>query len=129
MRLRKDFFTLCPECESRISLTLAAQLQATRLGTSCLCECGHEWVCISEWIYRDNGFLPEAELPRTPGVLPRPHLPVFQPPTLPAIAQSPAGLPRRVEESSAVQSPIPLPHVIPAARDIPTSAQSDAPEE
>ena len=50
---RQDFYTLCPGCETKVKLTLAAKLQAARAGCSCVCKsCKHEWVCIQEWIYR-----------------------------------------------------------------------------
>jgi hypothetical protein len=50
---RQDFYTLCPGCETKVKLTLAAKLQAARSGCSCVCKsCKHEWVCIQEWIYR-----------------------------------------------------------------------------
>ena len=55
MRQRQDFYTLCPGCDSKVELTLAAKLQAARAGCSCACpseNCKHEWVCIQEWIYR-----------------------------------------------------------------------------
>lgn len=109
MRQRQDFYTLCPSCETKVKLTLAAKLQAARAGCSCVCSsesCKHEWVCIQEWIYRvepidhsqpvlaPNDHPPvqtQAHQPQTGGFLqqpthvaasqpPRPHLPTFQPP-------------------------------------------------
>jgi hypothetical protein len=110
MRQRHDFYTLCPSCETRVSLTLAARLQAARHGTTCHCpSCQNEWNCIQEWIYRDtpNQFLsqpavapaavqayepqqpqtyaaPMTQHPahtQTPAAMPRPHmLPTYQPP-------------------------------------------------
>lgn len=54
MRQRQDYYTLCPSCENRIALTLAARLQSARMGTLCQCErCQHEWNCIQEWVFRD----------------------------------------------------------------------------
>jgi hypothetical protein len=51
MRSMQSYFTMCPECDSRISMTLAAKLQAGRIGTSCICsQCKHTWICIQEWI-------------------------------------------------------------------------------
>ncbi|MFP6766494.1 MAG: hypothetical protein VB858_22885 [Planctomycetaceae bacterium] len=125
MRLRKDFYTLCPDCEARIMLTLAAQLQATRLGTSCLCECGHEWVSISEWIYRDSGLLPEAASPFPSAPLPRPHLPEFQPPAQPSIPVQPA-VTQPADVNSAMQSLVPLPHAFPASSVFPATAPHSA---
>ena len=47
MQQRQDFYTLCPSCETRISLTLASRLQAARHGALCQCpSCANEWVCI-----------------------------------------------------------------------------------
>lgn len=104
MRHRQDFYTLCPGCEARVELTLAAKLQAARAGCSCECHsCKHEWVCIQEWIYRDEPIdhsqpvtahqpsqsaVPgqTAGYPQAPPATvaatqpPRPHLPTFQPP-------------------------------------------------
>lgn len=110
MRQRKDFYTLCPGCEAKVDLTLAAKLQAPRAGCSCVCSsCEHEWVCIQEWIYRaetidhsqpittPNEHPPVTAQPQTvqqqsagfshqPAAAvaatqpPRPHLPTFQPP-------------------------------------------------
>ena len=109
MRQRQDFYTLCPSCETKVNLTLAAKLQAARAGCSCVCtseSCKHEWVCIQEWIYRvepidhskpvlaPNEHPPvptQAHQPHSGGFLqqptpvavsqpPRPHLPTFQPP-------------------------------------------------
>ncbi len=110
MRQRHDFYTLCPSCDTRITLTLAARLQAARHGTTCHCpSCQNEWNCIQEWVYRDapNQFLsqpapapaavqtyepaqpatygtPMTQHPahtQTPSGLPRPHLlPTYQPP-------------------------------------------------
>jgi hypothetical protein len=107
MRQRQDFYTLCPGCEAKLDLTLAAKLQAARAGCSCVCQsCDHEWVCIQEWIYRrepidhsqpiavPNEHPPissPAGQPQSQGFLqppttvtatqpPRPHLPTFQPP-------------------------------------------------
>ena len=106
MRQRQDFYTLCPGCETKVKLTLAAKLQAARAGCSCVCKsCKHEWVCIQEWIYRVEPFdhsqpviapnehspVPtQSSQPQTGGVLqspttvtaapPRRHLPTFQPP-------------------------------------------------
>lgn len=101
MRHRQDFYTLCPSCETRIEMTLAANLQAARAGSSCRCHsCHHEWVCIQEWIYRrepvdsSQTVLPStvsapapveqvseqpAQTQFAPMQPPRPHLPTFQP--------------------------------------------------
>lgn len=55
MRSKPSYYTVCPECENRISLTLAAKLQAGRSGTSCICSgCKHTWVCIQEWIINES---------------------------------------------------------------------------
>lgn len=110
MRQRQDFYTLCPGCEAKVDLTLAAKLQAARAGCSCVCSsCEHEWVCIQEWIYRrepidhsqpiaapnehppitvqpETGQQQPAGFPHQPAAAvvtaqpPRPHLPTFQPP-------------------------------------------------
>lgn len=137
MRQRQDFYTLCPGCEAKIELTLAAKLQAARAGCSCVCQaCEHEWVCIQEWIYRreainhlqpisvpnehppvstqheqqqqSRGFL---QKPTTVAVAqpPRPHLPTFQPPQ--PIAQP------------AHQQQAPIANVAP----VPTDQQNAAP--
>ena len=102
MRERHDFYTLCPSCETKVELTLAANLQAARAGTSCQCgSCHHEWVCIQEWIYRHESadLRQPLQAPAQPTVTtqehngysqspatgvpamqpPRPHLPTFQP--------------------------------------------------
>ncbi|NQV26973.1 MAG: hypothetical protein HQ518_21700 [Rhodopirellula sp.] len=107
MRPRQDFYTLCPSCETRVELTLAAKLQSARAGCMCHCQsCKHEWVCIQEWIYRRESIdhsqpiatphqypaaapavqpqatgFPQAS-PATIAAVqpPRPHLPTFQPP-------------------------------------------------
>lgn len=137
MRQRQDFYTLCPGCETRVELTLAAKLQAARAGCSCECHtCKHEWVCIQEWIYRDEPLdhalpvaasqssqsaIPDhaAGLPRTPPATvatqpPRPHLPTFQPPqpVAPSAQQQPAasaGEPHLAADQPS-QKPVPAPH-------------------
>ncbi len=110
MRQRQDFYTLCPGCETKVKLTLAAKLQAARAGCMCVCQsCEHEWVCIQEWIYRaetidhsrpitapnehppvtaqpHTGEPQSTGFPQQPATTvaamqpPRPHLPTFQPP-------------------------------------------------
>lgn len=107
MRQRHDFYTLCPSCETRVSLTLAARLQAARHGTTCHCpSCQNEWNCIQEWVYRDapdqfasqpmaalqsyepqqpaTHAAPMTQHPahtQSPAAMPRPHmLPTYQPP-------------------------------------------------
>jgi hypothetical protein len=55
MRTKTSYYTMCPECESRISISLAAKLQATRIGTSCICsQCNYDWICIQEWILSEG---------------------------------------------------------------------------
>ena len=118
MRFREDFYTLCPECDARISLTLAARLQATRLGSSCQCKCGHDWICISEWVYRDEPVAPPAAPqvvsgPVSPGAPPRPHLlPTFQPPAHAAPPQA-AQAHSQPEPASDGAGSVPLPHAFP----------------
>lgn len=108
MRQRMDYYTICPECESRVAVTHPARLQAGRNGTSCVCvspHCSHEWICIQEWIYRNSLVTPRAIVAApAPAPLmhpgggmapPRPHLPTFQPPqsmpgSVPATADAPA---------------------------------------
>lgn len=121
MRSRVDFYTLCPECDARITLTLAARLQATRLGTSCRCHCGHDWTCISEWIYRST---PDATdtapdlMPQTqPAAMspPRPYLlPTYQPPMpIPVPQQTDGGhatLPVSQPDENHSQASVPAPH-------------------
>ncbi len=106
MRHRHDFYTLCPSCETRVTLPLAARLQAARHGTTCRCpSCSNEWNCIQEWIYRDSAdrllqqqsaapaygqqVPPAYVTPTVPHpahtqgavTMPRPHLlPTYQPP-------------------------------------------------
>jgi len=93
MSQRHDYSTNCPICESRMPLTLSAQLQAGRSGTSCVCQssqCGHEWICIQEWIYRDASAItavnPNAIVLQPPSASIAPsqmHLPTYQPPIRP----------------------------------------------
>ena len=138
MRQQQDFYTLCPGCEAKIELTLAAKLQAARSGCSCLCySCEHEWVCIQEWIYRHEsidhsqpitapqqhpmgypqqvgGYQQPSPATVAAAQPPRPHLPTFQPPqpVAPAAHQQPAalagGAPITPDQPS--QKPVPAPH-------------------
>jgi hypothetical protein len=138
MRQRQDFYTLCPGCETKVKLTLAAKLQAARAGCSCVCQsCEHEWVCIQEWIYRvepidhsqpvlapnehppvpaqfsqphTGGFLQQ---PTTVAVVPppRPHLPTFQPP-------QPIAQPTH-QQQAPLASNVPGPAVQPGATPVP----------
>lgn len=118
MRSRIDFYTLCPECDARITLTLAAQLQATRRGTSCRCRCGHDWTCISEWIYRITPDASDAAVDMTPQAQPpamsppRPYLlPTYQPPMPIAAPQQTVGgrSPLSVSQPHGNQGPLPVP--------------------
>jgi hypothetical protein len=138
MRQRQDFYTLCPGCETKVELTLAAKLQAARAGCSCICQsCEHEWVCIQEWIYRVEAIdhsqpvLAPNEHPPVPtqfsqpqagGFLqptptaattqpPRPHLPTFQPP-------QPIGPPAH-QQQAPVASDVPTPVEQPNAAPVP----------
>ncbi|MDA1163502.1 MAG: hypothetical protein O3B13_10395 [Planctomycetota bacterium] len=138
MRQRHDFYTLCPGCETKVELTLAAKLQAARAGCSCVCHaCQHEWVSIQEWIYRRESvdlsqpiMTPEQpaalpheyrshmQTPSAPAVTamqpPRPHLPTFQPPQ--PISQPPQQQVAASENSNLLSSdqpvvnPVPAPH-------------------
>ena len=139
MRQRQDFYTLCPGCETKVELTLAAKLQAARAGCSCVCaSCEHEWVCIQEWIYRrdpidhsqpitaPNEHPPIAAQPQSSGSLqqptttsaaaqpPRPHLPTFQPPQpiAPPAHQQPTPLASQLPVAPEQQNspPVPAPH-------------------
>ena len=130
MRSRIDFYTLCPECDARITLTLAAQLQATRRGTSCRCRCGHDWTCISEWIYRSTpdatdtalNLMPQAQPPAMSP--PRPYLlPTYQPPMPTAAPQQTVGdrpLSIAQPHENHSQPSVPAPHAF-------SPANSDAP--
>lgn len=135
MRHRQDFYTLCPGCETRVELTLAAKLQAARAGCSCECHtCSHEWVCIQEWVYRDEPIdhaLPvaahqpsqpaipnhAASVPQAPPATvaaaqpPRPHLPTFQPPK-PAAQPQPAASATEphLAADQPSEKPVPTPH-------------------
>lgn len=78
MRSNNSYFTMCPECDTHISLTLAAKLQAGRIGTSCICSrCEHTWICIQEWILTETVPAPMQShqepmyQPQTP--VPAPH--------------------------------------------------------
>lgn len=120
MRFREDYYTLCPECDARISLTLAARLQATRLGSSCHCDCGHEWVCIGEWVSRDQSVSAGPAPQIVPaGAPPRPHLlPTYQPPA-PAQNQSQPVVEQVDSSLSHLEdSAVPIPHAFPAARPV-----------
>lgn len=107
MRQRQDFYTLCPSCETRIPLTLAARLQASRHGTTCHCSaCSNEWVCIHEWIYRE---LPSvASQPQISG-LAREPVPGYGQHVLPDHAVP--GLPQAAPGYAA--PPMPRPHMLP----------------
>ncbi|MBI1310011.1 hypothetical protein GC176_01800 [bacterium] len=130
MRQRQDFYTLCPSCETRISLPLAAKLQAARHGTSCHCpSCSNDWVCIQEWIYRD---LPSQTLQQPVSVPPQ-MAPAFAPPARPAYATPIDPHPAHIQTPAAM----PRPHLLPtyqppqripqpaatAASQVPSSAQ------
>lgn len=130
MRSRVDFYTLCPECDARVTLTLAARLQANRLGTSCRCDCGHDWTCISEWIYRNEpdaiAAAPMSSQPTHPEAMspPRPYLlPTYQPPLPVAVPQAfdvpaPTQAPQATEPHG--QPHVPAPHAFsPANSDVP----------
>jgi hypothetical protein len=120
MSQRHDYCTICPECESRMPLTLSAQLQAGRTGTSCVCpssECEHEWVCIQEWIFRDAQTSP-ANAMRQPDTIAlqsppasvapaRMPLPTYQPPQPTPLPQTPSAAPMA---DHAQQSSVPAPH-------------------
>lgn len=138
MRHRQDFYTLCPGCETRVELTLAAKLQAARAGCSCECHtCRHEWICIQEWVYRDEPIdhtqpvaahqpgqpaLPShaTGAPQAPPATvaaaqpPRPHLPTFQPPqpAAPAAQQQPAASATEphLAADQPSEKPVPTPH-------------------
>jgi hypothetical protein len=140
MRFLEDFYTLCPECDSHLMLTLAARLQAARLGTSCHCECGHEWICISEWIYRTAPAPVSSPAITAPPVQPaamsppRPYLlPTYQPPlpVAPQPAQQTSGVPAPATQATSAdpnhgQTPVPAPHAFSPATN-PLPANSDVP--
>ena len=139
MRQRLDFYTLCPGCDAKLELTLAAKLQAARAGCSCICQsCDHEWVCIQEWIYRrepidhsqpiaaPNEHPPVSTQPAQPqsqGILqqpatvaavqpPRPHLTTFQPPQpiAPPTHQQQAPIASGTPVDQSNARPVPAPH-------------------
>jgi hypothetical protein len=139
MRQRQDFYTLCPGCETKIELTLAAKLQSARSGCSCVCQsCKHEWVCIQEWVYRHESIdhsqpiatpqqVPTGYPQQTGGYQqtppptvvavqpPRPHLPTFQPPRPIAPAAQPqpvamSGGDAYIAQDQASVNPVPAPH-------------------
>lgn len=122
MRPREDFYTHCPQCETRLRITLAAKLQAGRAGSLCQCrKCNHEWVCIQEWMYRDlptlqaaprvampvlqqPAFQPQISTPAPveTSVVPRPHL-FGQPQAQPVASNS--------QVATSTHSAVPQPHV------------------
>lgn len=140
MRLRHDFYTLCPSCETRISLTLAARLQASRHGTTCHCpSCSNDWICIQEWIYRDT---PSQMLQPQPSNMAemapnygQQSVPAYAAPAtpVPAHTQAPAAMPRphmlpTFQPPQRVQPPMPTAqqHVQPG---IPQPAQETPPSQ
>jgi len=101
-------------------LTLSAQLQAGRNGTSCVCpssKCGQEWVCIQEWIFRDAPATQGIAIrqPETIALQPPPAsvtparlpLPTFQPPQATPQQQTPSAAPIA---DPAQQPSVPAPH-------------------
>ena len=129
MRQRQDFYTLCPSCETRIPVTLAARLQAARSGSSCHCpSCENEWVCIQEWIYRD---IPAPAIPS-----PMPHAAQYPPASAPvpqpnyaspiephpAHTQGPAQMPRP-HLLPTYQPPQRVEHAAPRADQLPSAVQ------
>ena len=106
MRQRHDFYTLCPACETRVPLTLAARLQAARHGTTCHCpSCENEWNCIQEWVYRDtpSQFLPQPSAPAPAAVQ------SYEQPQQPAAYATPT-----TQHAGHAQTPVmPRPHLLP----------------
>lgn len=103
MRPRTDFYTHCPQCESKISLPLAAKLQASRAGAQCSCsKCQHEWICIQEWIYREMPATPSIKMNFIPSAVPRPHMMTSSP--------HPAENRDAAETSNGAHAQIPTPH-------------------
>ncbi len=126
MRPREDFYTHCPQCETRLKLTLATKLQAGRAGSLCNCrKCNHEWVCIQEWIYREIAGMPSAARAPLPAIqmpLAQPLIPMIQPVETnvvprPHLFGQPAAMPVAMPAASAAQpaaqshSGVPQPHL------------------
>lgn len=122
MRPREDFYTHCPQCETRLKLTLATKLQAGRAGSLCNCrKCNHEWVCIQEWIYREVPGMPAATRPPLPSIqmpIAQPLMPMVQPVETnvvprPHLFGQPAAMPAAAAAQPAAQghSAVPQPHI------------------